>query len=53
MMLPYSVLANILSQHLPLLNLPLARKETIPFKYTNVGIVIFFTLGIQQLTTET
>jgi hypothetical protein len=52
-MLLFNVPANIHSQHLPLLNLPLARKETIPFKYTNVGIVIFSTLGIQQLTTET
>jgi hypothetical protein len=53
MMLLYSVPANIPSQHLPLLNLPLARKETIPFKYTNVGTVIFSILAIQRPITET
>jgi hypothetical protein len=53
MILPSNVGENILFLHLLLQNLLLVKKETIPFKFTNVHHVGFFTLAIQQQSLET
>ena len=53
MILPYSARGNIRFLHLLLLNLPLAKKETIPFKFTNAHHVDFFILAIQRQSLET